>query len=110
MPVVHVLDERLPCGVLPRPAALCLNRQRTFQHVDKEGVPIYSFLMQEAPGSSVSARVQIWLSLVWTSMPIWSMVRLSSCGVDGVCALVGHKICDHVEREASGFIPSTLKL
>jgi hypothetical protein len=38
------------------------------------------------------------------------MVRLSSCGVDGVCALVGHKICDHVEREASGFIPSTLKL
>ena len=33
--------------------------------------------------SPPSATKQIWLSFLWTSMPIWSMAGLSSlCGVD----------------------------
>ena len=53
--------------------------------------------------------MQIWLSFLRTSMPLWSWLASPLCGVDRVGTLVWGSVCHHVEREASRFIPSTLQ-
>jgi hypothetical protein len=61
-----------------------------------------SVRMRCSISSPPSARIQIQRSLLWTSMPIWSMAGRSSLRRWPRVAL-GGRICHHVEREASRF-------
>jgi hypothetical protein len=63
--------------------------------------------LQGPRNDAPSARRQIWLSFLWTSMPRWSTAGLLSAALTARVLLWG-RICHHVKREASRFTLSEI--